>query len=63
MRKKSKQLEKFNLNDFISEIQHLQEAKELLEQVFLEVGPYGDGKISRELRSKINDYVKFDDSE
>ncbi|MNJ90171.1 hypothetical protein D3C87_77650 [compost metagenome] len=53
----------FDLNTFISEITHLQEAKELIERVFVEVGPYGNGKISEELLSKINDYMKFDDSE
>lgn len=61
--KNGKQIEKFNLNDFIEEVQHLQEAKKLLEQVFLEIGPYGNGQISSELRWKINDYMQFDDSE
>lgn len=51
------------LQELIEEINHLIEAKKLLERVYLEVGPYGDGKIERETRHKINDYFNFDDSE
>lgn len=61
-RNRGKQEKSFDLNAFVNEITYLQEAKELIEQVFAEVGPYGHGEISAELRSKINNYVKFDDS-
>lgn len=47
----------------MEELGLLFEAKSLLEQVYMEHGPYGDGKISDKLRYKINDFFGFNDSE
>jgi len=51
------------LSDVVNEILDLQEGKELLERLFIEIGPYKDGKISYELWNKVRDYFNFDDSE
>lgn len=51
------------LEKTLEEINKLQEAYMLLEQVYLEHGPYGVDPISDELRYKINDFFGFDDSE
>ena len=51
------------IDELIEEMQKLKEAKELLYQVYLEHGPYGDGEIPQELRWKINNFFGFDDSE
>jgi hypothetical protein len=55
--------EKFDLNGFVDEINNLQKAKGLLQTVWLEIGPYGHGKISAETRDELNNFFKFDDSE
>ena len=52
-----------NLEKVLEDIEKLRQAYELLEQVFLEHGPYGDCPIPDELRYKINNYFDFDDSE
>lgn len=51
------------ITKFLEEIESLQQAKDLLEKVYLEIGPYNRDKISEELNRKINDYFGFDDSE
>jgi hypothetical protein len=52
----------FNLRDFIDAIEDLERAKELLEEIWNELGPY-NGVLSDHLRYKLNNYMKFDDSE
>jgi hypothetical protein len=51
------------VNKLIDEMQRLKLGCQLLEEVFLGVGPYGDGEIPDELRYKINNFFYFDDSE
>lgn len=57
-------------NDVIDRIYKLSEdlndllkARALLEQVYIEIGPYKDGAVSDETWRKVRDYFKFDDSE
>ena len=50
------------LSKLIEEIEELKEARQLLEKVWLEIGPYTD-KISDELSSQLNNFFRFDDSE
>ena len=52
-----------NLEKVLEEIDRLREAYELLEQVHLEHGAYGENPIPEKLRYKINNYFDFDDSE
>jgi hypothetical protein len=51
------------INDLISEIKNLKLAKELLERIFYELGPYRDGKIIDNTWMEVKDYFDFDDSE
>ncbi len=52
------------IDKLIDEINRLQKGYELLEQVYLEVGGYGDdGPMTDELRYKLNNFFGFDDSE
>jgi len=51
------------INKLMDELDTLRSGCRLLEDVYLEYGPYGDGEISDELRRKINNFFKFDDSE
>ena len=55
-------MENLHINNLIEEIENLKEAADLLEKVWLEIGPYTD-KISNELSSQLNGFFKFDDSE
>lgn len=50
-----------SLLKLVEEIQDLQKAKDLLEEVWL--ADRLDGKLSFELYMKLNDYFEFDDSE
>lgn len=43
-------------------LEKLQEAKELLSDVHIQVGGYGHGKIYPETLAKINDFFEFDGS-
>jgi hypothetical protein len=52
-----------HLDKTLEDIAKLREAYELLEQVYLEHGPYKTGCIPTALRYKINNYFGFDDSE
>lgn len=47
----------------VDEINELQRASDLLYQVYLECGGYGEEKLSDDLRRKLNRFFKFDDSE
>lgn len=51
------------LNGLLDEIEDLKKAKGLLGEIYAEVGPYGNGRISDQLLYRINYYFKFDDSE
>ena len=51
------------IDKFIDEINRLQKGYELLEQVYLEAGGYGEDPMTDELRYKINNFFGFDDSE
>ena len=43
-------------------LQDLKEAKDLLERIYLQLGPYNN-VLNPELKSDLNKYMKFDDSE
>jgi len=52
--------------ELIEELQTLLYAKELLEKIWLEIGPYdekGVFKNNPELQTKLNNFMQFDDSE
>lgn len=51
------------LSDVANEILDLQEAKELLEHIYVQIDPYKDGKIDDNTWRKVRDYFNFDDSE
>jgi ribulose bisphosphate carboxylase small subunit len=51
------------LEELLAEIENLKQAKDLLEQVYLATGPYGERPIPEDLCWKINGFFKFDDSE
>lgn len=51
------------IDKFLDDIHRLQEGYKLLEEVYLEHGPYGVDPIPDKLRYKINDFFGFDDSE
>ena len=51
------------LNREIQKLQKLAEGMELLEKVWIEIGPYGQGKVSDQTASKLSSYFQFDDSE
>ncbi len=58
------------VDKIVEELQRLQLAHELLDKVFLAIGPYPDLEIQKKLNqidgklwSKVKDYFNFDDSE
>ena len=51
------------IDKLLDDIERLKEGYKLLEDVYLEHGPYGQDPISDELRNKINNFFGFDDSE
>lgn len=51
------------LAKLLAEIARLNEGYELLEKIWLEVGPYQQDKVTPETWRKVNDYFHFDDSE
>ena len=51
-----------DLETLLKEINELKSAQNLLEEIWLEVGPYGR-EISDALRYKLQDFFNFDDSE
>lgn len=52
-----------NLDTLLAEIAHLKEAEALLEQIWMELGPYFDGEIDNKTRSRLQAFFNFDDSE
>lgn len=51
------------LEKFLDEFEHLKEARELLEKVYIEIGPYNDGGLSEETLMRLRAFFEFDDSE
>lgn len=51
------------LSIMLQQISSLQEARDLLESVFIEHGPYRNCAISTDTWNKVQRYFKFDDSE
>jgi hypothetical protein len=51
------------IDKLLGDIGRLQEGYKLLEEVYLEHGPYGQDPIPDDLRYKINNFFGFDDSE
>jgi hypothetical protein len=54
------------LTKFVLEIQRLMAAYQLLEQIWLEIGPYDEEKIFKDnpkLRIKLNNFMGFNDNE
>lgn len=47
----------------LTEIDEFQKARELLDKVYLEIGPYQEGKLTKETWYRVRDYFKFNDSE
>lgn len=50
------------LNKLLDELQHLKDAKDLLESIWSELGPYNQA-LTEKTRYKLQDFFKFDDSE
>lgn len=50
------------LKGFLSDVEKLQQAQELLEEIWCELDPYNNS-LSRELNRKIHSHFDFDDSE
>lgn len=51
------------LDAIFGEIENLRRAQELLEEVWREIGPYGNDPVSDKTRYKMQDFFGFDDSE
>lgn len=51
------------IRKLLDEIADLEKAKDLLESVYSDIGPYQDGEVSFDTWNKVRNYFKFDDSE
>lgn len=51
------------LDNFIEEIQRLQKGIELLNDIWTDIGTYGENKVEPLTLSRIHDYFGFDDNE
>ncbi len=51
------------IDEIIAELNNLKEAKELLERVWVTLGPYYNFEHDDSLSRDIANYMKFDDSE
>ena len=51
------------INSLIDDIERLKAGYKLLEDIYLEVGPYESKKIPEELCYKMREFFGFDDSE
>ena len=51
------------IDELIEEMNSLRKAKCLLEQIYLDIGPYGHGAIRPETLGLLTGYFDFDDSE
>lgn len=51
------------IDSIMEEINDLKEAKNLLEKIYSDIGPYKDEQVSDETWKLVRDYFKFDDSE
>ena len=53
---------KSKLREIVEEIERLEKAHDILERVWIAVGPYNHDKIDNELMRDLNNYMEFDDS-
>lgn len=51
------------LDSLVQEYFHLKRVEELLDDIYVEIGPYQDGEVSNETWEKVRKHFKFDDSE
>ena len=51
------------MDEFLEEIADLEKAKALLEQVFIDMGPYSHDTVKKETWRDVCSYFNFDDSE
>jgi hypothetical protein len=51
------------IEKLLAEVGTAKKAMELLQRVYLELGPYRDGKIEDQTWNKVRDFFDFDDSE
>lgn len=51
------------LDSLVQEYFHLKRVEELLDSIYVEIGPYRDGEVSSETWEKVRKHFKFDDSE
>ncbi len=51
------------IEDLIKALEDTRKVKELLEEVYREIGCYGDGEVTSETLRALNSYFDFDDSE
>jgi hypothetical protein len=51
------------IEELLKEIRMLQQACDLLSKIYIELGPYRDGKIDDKTWDAVRDFFKFDDSE
>jgi hypothetical protein len=52
-----------SLNTFLSEIEYLKESEQLLQSIYLEIGPYRDREVTPELWNRVRNHFKFNDDE
>ena len=52
-----------SIEGLLSDIEHLQEAKRILDKIYGDIDPYGNREISEDTRNELLYYYKFDDSE
>lgn len=51
------------LSELVNEISHAEKGLKILEQIWIEVGPYNQNKVSEETLNELNKFFEFDDSE
>ena len=51
------------LDKVLEEVETLKEARTLLEQVYLDIGPYQGGELKDDTWSRVRDFFGFDDGE
>lgn len=51
------------LDELLKELEELKKAREILEWVYVDIGPYGARQLQEETLNLIRNYFDFDDSE
>ncbi len=51
------------VKDLISALERVVDMEDLLQRVWLDIGPYNSGKVSPETLRRLNNFQEFDDSE